>query len=273
MTPTLPITVPNVLTIAGSDTSAGAGVQADLKTFAALKTYGTSVITAVTAQNTQSINTVHPIPETVIESQIRAIFEDIEIEAVKIGMLGHSGVIELVAALLREYCPKHIVLDPVMVAKSGNALLNDDAVETLKSELFPLATLVTPNIPEAARLLNREESASNDAMKDTLKALNDLGLTSVLLKGGHADGKQCHDLLLHNQEVHEYIHPRIDTPNTHGTGCTLSSAITAQLARHVGMAEAVAKSTDYVFHAIDAQARSLDVGHGHGPLSHFYHWW
>lgn len=276
--------IPNVLSIAGSDSSAGAGIQADLKTFAALGTYGTTAITAITAQNTCRIDAIHAIPEKVIEAQIRAVFDDIDISAVKIGMLGKKNIIELVARLLKEYQPEFIVLDPVMVSKSGNLLLEKDAISSLVEYLFPLTTLVTPNLPEAACLLNQPEASNKEEMTQTIYALSALGIKSTLLKGGHLEGNSCYDMLLHDEKIQTFEHIKKHTQNTHGTGCTLSSAIAANLSRGVDLPQAVQQATDYVNNSIhDLSSDStlnhsdntpiLKVGKGHGPLSHFQHWW
>lgn len=268
--------IPNVLTIAGSDSSAGAGIQADLKTFAAHKTYGTSVITAITAQNTCRIDAIHMLPPKIIEAQIRAVFEDIEIKAVKIGMLGSEENIELVAHLLDQYKASNIVIDPVMISKSGNHLLEPSAIKALKEQLFPLSTLITPNIPEAACLLNKSEATCAEEMNSSLIEFCNFGLESVLLKGGHMKGELCRDILRHEATTYTFEHTKKHTPNTHGTGCTLSSAITALLAWGVSLPDAVKLACEYVHQSIQDDSNNrfnLKVGNGYGPLSHLRHWW
>lgn len=269
---------PRLLTIAGSDSGGGAGIQADLKTFAAHGGYGMSVITAVTAQNTRSVTAVHEIPPTVVAAQIDAVFEDLGVDAVKIGMLGGAAVVRAVSARLRHWLAGQptlpVVLDPVMVAKSGDALLADEAVATLAENLLPLATLVTPNLPEAEQLTGLPV-ASEDERRAAARKLTTSRPgpipgrrgPSVLIKGGHGSGAEVVDLLLHRGDVRRFVHPRLDTRATHGTGCTLSSAIAARLARGEEVPEAVEGAIGYLTGAMEA---AFELGGGHGPVIHLY---
>lgn len=261
------------LTIAGSDSGGGAGIQADLKTFSALGCYGMSVITAITAQNTVAVTDIHPVPFECIAFQIDAVLDDIGTDVVKIGMLHSSQVISCVADRLNKYECGNIVLDPVMVAKSGDHLLMDEAVRTLRSRLLPMAAVVTPNLPEASILLGSEVK-THDQMGDACRELCRLGCRAVFLKGGHLTGKTCVDVLFDGQTgtLLEFESERIDTVNSHGTGCTVSSAIAAFLARGFGMPEAVGRAKKYVSQALLAGGR-MRVGHGHGPVHHFHAWW
>jgi hydroxymethylpyrimidine/phosphomethylpyrimidine kinase len=261
------------LTIAGSDSGGGAGIQADLKTFSALGCYGMSVITALTAQNTLGVTGIHPVPPEFIAMQIGAVLDDIGTDAVKIGMLHSSRVISCIADRLSHYHCANIVLDPVMVAKSGDHLLKGDAVGMLKSRLLPLAAVVTPNLPEASVLLGKEVTERGQ-MGDACRELGRLGCRSVFLKGGHLLGDTCVDMLFDAQTgtLLEFETKRIDTVNSHGTGCTVSSAIAAFLARGHDLPEAVGKAKKYVSQALQAGAGVL-VGHGHGPVHHFHGWW
>jgi hydroxymethylpyrimidine/phosphomethylpyrimidine kinase len=266
-------TRPRLLTIAGSDSGGGAGIQADLKTFAAHGGYGMSVVTAVTAQNTVRVTRVHPIPPEVVAAQIDAVFDDLGVDAVKIGMLADAGVVGAVAGRLAARLPEAghppVVLDPVMVAKSGDPLLADDAVEALLEELLPLATLVTPNLPEAARMTGidppRHDEAARLSMAEALARR--AGGAAVLVKGGHGTGDVVADLLLAGGRPHWSRRPRLDTVADHGTGCTLSSAIAARLAVGEPLAAAVEGAIDYLRGAM-AAARPL--GAGHGPVDHLY---
>ena len=254
------------LTIAGSDSGGGAGIQADLKAFSALGCYGTSVITAITAQNTRAVTAVEAVSPAMIRAQIAAVFDDLAVGAVKIGMLGSVATVEAVADALTAALhirPVPVVLDPVMVAKSGDALIAEDALQALKARLLPMATLLTPNLPEAARLLGSDHL---DA-----QALRAMGPDWVLLKGGHADGPICLDRLCGPSE-HLFQAPRLATKNTHGTGCSLSAAIAAGLAQGVAMPEAVGRAHHWLQGAI-AAADGLGVGSGHGPVHHFHPWW
>lgn len=260
------------LTIAGSDSGGGAGIQADLKAMSALGVYGASVITAVTAQNTQAVTAVHGIPLDVITDQIDAVLGDLAVKAIKIGMLATPEIITCVADALKDFTGP-IVLDPVMVAKSGDALLAEDAVATLRTVLLPRATVLTPNLPEAACLLGKPEADGKDAMIAQGRALCDLGAAAVLMKGGHAQGDICHDILVSgDQVVAEFTAPRRHTANTHGTGCTLSSAIAAGLAKGLPLHKAAEEAHSYLQAAI-AAADDLNVGHGHGPVHHFHPFW
>ena len=271
MNPSGPMTA-NALTIAGSDSGGGAGIQADLKTFSALGTYGASVITAVTAQNTKVVTAIHDIPPDVIAAQLDAVFSDIRIDAVKIGMLSRPEVIEVVADRLRHYGAKPTVLDPVMVSKSGDRLLQPDAVSALVQHLLPMATIITPNLPEAGDLLGREAPNDEASMILAIDSLRDLGAKAVLLKGGHLDGAQSFDLFDNGKDREQLQAERIDTNNTHGTGCTLSAAIAALLARGFALPDAVRTAKTYISQAICA-ADQLSVGHGHGPVHHFHGLW
>ncbi|MCH7941627.1 MAG: bifunctional hydroxymethylpyrimidine kinase/phosphomethylpyrimidine kinase [Proteobacteria bacterium] len=267
----------NALTIAGSDSGGGAGIQADLKTFSALGVYGASVITALTAQNTRAVRAILDTPPEFIAQQIDAVFDDIRIDAVKIGMLSRPEVIETVAAGVMRHGVTKLVLDPVMVAKSGDHLLAPEAVATLRERLLPLATLVTPNLPEAAVLLGGEPITTESEMADTCRRLLALGPRWVLLKGGHLEGSESNDLLMGNlmgggEKSQRFTAPRVATANTHGTGCTLSSAIAAGLAQGLDVIAATARAKDYVTAALQAADR-LSVGAGHGPVHHFHDQW
>ncbi len=260
------------LTIAGSDSGGGAGIQADLKTFSALGVYGCSVVTALTAQNTQGVQGIFAIPAEFVGRQIDSVFSDLAVDAVKIGMLGMPDVIEAVAAALRHWKPRIVVVDPVMIAKGGDRLLPEAAVTALKEKILPLATLITPNLPEAAVLLGEAPAESRRRMPAVAARLQGLGLANVLLKGGHLEGEESPDLLLHGGEVIWLEGRRVSTRNTHGTGCTLSSAIAALLARGRPLPQAVAEAKRYVAAAI-AAADDLAVGGGHGPVHHFSSLW
>lgn len=255
----------NLLTIAGSDSSGGAGIQADLKTFAALGCYGMSVITAVTAQNTCGVNMVQNIDSKVVAAQINAVFDDIRVDAVKIGMVSDKKIIKIIAERLRFYQPAVIVVDPVMVSKSGYQLLEPDACKTLINELLPIATLVTPNLPEASVIVGYEVNNKHDMVK-AAKDIIALGAKSVLMKGGHLQDS-ADDLLYDGSEATWFTGERIDTKNTHGTGCTLSSALAANLASGLSLQDAVSVSKEYITTAIN---NALDIGSGCGPTNHFF---
>ena len=259
------------LTIAGSDSGGGAGIQADLKTFSALGVYGASVITAVTAQNTRAVTAVEAISSALIRAQIEAVFADLPPQAVKTGMLGDSQTICTVADSLAAVALPYLVIDPVMVAKSGDKLLADAAIATLRERLIPLATLITPNLPEAGELLGRPVTTRDD-MPQAAADLLALGCRAVLLKGGHLAGDASDDLLLTTGGATWLSAARHPGKNTHGTGCTLSAAITAGLARGLALINAVHAAKDYIGAAIAAADR-LHVGSGHGPLHHFHRWW
>ena len=261
-----------VLTVAGSDPSGGAGLQADLKTFAALGAYGASVVTALTAQNTTGVQGVHDVPAAFIARQIDSVFSDLAVNAVKIGMLSRVAAIEAVAEALSRHGARNIVLDPVMVATSGDNLLAPDAVEALRQLALPLADLLTPNLPEAAALLAEPLAGDETAMEDQARRLLALGPRAVLLKGGHAGGPESVDVLVTAAETRRFAAPRVPTRHTHGTGCTLSSAVAAGLARGLALAEAAAAAKDYVTAAI-AAAERIRVGGGSGPVHHFHAWW
>jgi len=256
---------PVVLTIAGSDSGAGAGIQADLKTFAALGVYGVSVITAITAQNTVGVRAVQEIDPGVITAQLDAVAEDFSIAALKTGMLSSAAIIEAVVAGLRRRALRPLVVDPVMIAKSGDRLLREDAVETLRRMLLPLAYVVTPNIPEAEVLAGLAIRTHADRV-EAGRAIMGLGAHAVVIKGGHSDDDPIVDLLVDRDGVHEFRAARIATGSTHGTGCTFSSAIAAGLGRGDDLATAVGEARAYLSSAL-AQAPGL--GHGHGPLNHF----
>ncbi|TJZ83926.1 bifunctional hydroxymethylpyrimidine kinase/phosphomethylpyrimidine kinase [Paracoccus hibiscisoli] len=264
------VTAPIALTIAGSDSGGGAGIQADLKTFSALGCYGASVVTALTAQNTRTVALVEPASLAMIAAQMRAVLDDLDVRAVKLGMLGGAEAIRTVAQGL-EGCGLPVVLDPVMVAKSGDRLLPDEAMAALRA-LLPRATLLTPNLPEAACLLDCAPATSEDQMADQAAALRDLGAGAVLMKGGHADGPVCTDLLVTAAGVTRLTAPRQVTRNTHGTGCTLSAAIATGLAQGMDLHRAVARAHRYLQGAI-AAADGLGVGSSHGPVHHFHAVW
>jgi hydroxymethylpyrimidine/phosphomethylpyrimidine kinase len=261
------------LTIAGSDSGGGAGIQADLKTFAALGCYGMSVITALTAQNTTGVTGIHPVPVDFVAQQMDAVFTDIGADAVKIGMLFSSPLIEAVAHGLQAHAVANIVLDPVMVAQSGDRLLENDAVQALKTRLLPLADVVTPNLPEAAVLLERK-IVSLDDMQAAARDLARFGCRAVLLKGGHRQDLRSTDVLYLAQEDRSMVLTGevIETRNNHGTGCTLSSAVAAHLARGLELAAAVQGAKDYITAAIRAGA-GYRLGAGHGPVHHFFDFW
>lgn len=253
------------LTIAGSDSGGGAGIQADLKTFSALGVYGCSVVTAVTAQNTRDVTAVHPIPTDIVAAQIDAVLSDLAVDAIKIGMLGDPALIETVARALQGFSGP-VVLDPVMVAKSGVALLEDHAIGALKEHLLPRADLLTPNLPEAAKLVG-----AGDPL-DQVDRLLALGPKAILTKGGHAEGDICSDWLSTSEESYQLEARRIDTRNTHGTGCSYSSAIAAGLAKGWSLKYATEVAHGWLHQAI-LRADALNVGSGHGPVHHFHGIW
>jgi hydroxymethylpyrimidine/phosphomethylpyrimidine kinase len=266
------MTVPVAVTIAGSDSGGGAGIQADLKTFSALGVYGASVIAALTAQNTRGVAAVHDVPPDFVTAQMDAVFSDLAVGAVKIGMLSQAPVIAAVAAGLDRHHQTQVVLDPVMVATSGDRLLAPDAVEALRRELLPRALVVTPNLPEAAALIDAPLATSELAMREQAERLLAFGARAVLIKGGHDTGAESVDLLIEPTRQTRLVATRIATRNTHGTGCTLSSAIAAGLAKDLDLVAAVRQAKDYVTAAIAAADR-LAVGSGHGPVHHFHTWW
>ena len=263
------MTTPIALTIAGSDSSGGAGIQADLKTFAALGVYGASVITALTAQNTQGVSGIHQVPAEFVTAQIDAVFSDLVVGAVKIGMVAHPPVMDAIVAGLKRWSPKYVVLDPVMVATSGDRLLAAEAVDALRTKLIPLASVITPNLPEAADLLGEAVATDEAAVEQQGRRLLALGCKTVLIKGGHGQGNESIDYLIDASGVTALAAPRVATKNTHGTGCSLSSAIAAELAKGEEMTTAVRNAKTWVSAAIAAADR-FSVGHGHGPIHHFH---
>ncbi len=255
----------NLLTIAGSDCSGGAGLQADLKTFAAHGVYGMSVVVSVVAENTSRVLSVCDMAPSVIRDQMDAVFEDIRVDGVKVGMLSGSEQMRAVAEKLRQYRPRGIVLDPVMVAKGGSALMHPDALQTMKEEMLPLAEVLTPNLPEAEALTGKKIETLEDRRRASVE-IHRMGVKNVLIKGGHLSG-EAEDLLYDGTEYYTFTHKRIETKNTHGTGCTLSSAIAADLALGMEVPEAVRAAKEYVTRAIE---HALPIGKGHGPTNHFY---
>lgn len=268
MTKSITYRYPCALTIAGSDSSGGAGIQADLKSFAACGVYGASVITAVTAQNTTGVSAIHELPTEIVAAQLDAVFSDIEFSAVKIGMLASADIIRLVADRIQQYQIEKVVLDTVMVAKSGHALLPYEAVAALQQYLIPLATVITPNLPEAARLLQLSELSDEE---DTVRQLLAQGANAVLLKGGHGTEDILLDLLQEKgKPALHFRHPRIASKNTHGTGCSLSSALAAGLAHGLPLTQATEEAIDWLYQAI---TQSWPLGHGQGPVHHFWQFW
>ncbi len=261
------------LSIAGFDGSGGAGLQADLKTFSAFGCYGMTVLTALPVQNTTGVKSCYEIPLQAIQEQLDAIFDDITPQAIKIGMLFNTAIIDVVAACLQKRARDiPIVVDPVMVAKSGDPLLLPEAVDALKTKILPLATVITPNLPEAD-VLTGHHTKTQDDMQATAQALLAFGSKAVLLKGGHLDGFVSSDLLLHPPHAQTWLDsPRIETKNTHGTGCTLSAAIASCLALGMDIEESCDISKQYLYHALDA-AKDERIGHGAGPVHHFHHLW
>lgn len=254
-----------ILTIAGSDCSGGAGIQADLKTFSAHGLYGMSVIVSIVAENTCRVIDIQDIRADIIEKQMDAIFEDIEVDAVKVGMLSGCECMEAVSRKLKEYKPPNIVIDPVMVAKGGHALMQENALDYFIRELIPQAYILTPNIPEAEAITGMNIVSDKD-VKKAAERIYGMGAKNVLIKGGHREG-DAEDILFDGNAYHSFMSKRIPTKNTHGTGCTLSSAIASNLALGMNCAHAVKKAKDYVTMAIE---HSLDIGKGHGPTNHFY---
>jgi hydroxymethylpyrimidine/phosphomethylpyrimidine kinase len=265
------MTIPIALTIAGSDSSGGAGIQADLKTFAALGVYGASAITALTAQNTKGVAAIHDVPADFIVAQIDAVFSDLDVGAVKIGMLGNAAAADAVAAGLDRHRPRHVVLDPVLVASTGADLLRADAVDALRS-LLSRADVVTPNLFEAATLLDAPLARDEDTMLAQAQKLLAFGAGAVLIKGGHGGGPDSVDLLVEADGCARFTAPRIATKNTHGTGCTLAAAVAAGLAKGLSLNVAVREAKAYVSAAIAAADR-VKIGAGNGPVHHFHKWW
>ncbi len=257
------------LTIAGSDSGGGAGIQADLKTFAALGVYGSSAIVALTAQNTEGDFGIHEVPPEFVAAQIDAVLSDIGADAVKTGMLANAAIVQVVAERLRAYGVSRLVVDPVMVAKSGDALLRPEAVSALKALLLPLAYVVTPNLPEAEVILGRELS-SDEEIRDAAREIHSLGPGYVVLKGGHRAGPESVDLVYDGARIHELRAPRLDTPHTHGTGCTFAAATAAGLAKGLGALDALRQAKEYLEGAI---AHAEPIGKGRSPVHHFYRLW
>lgn len=265
--------IPNALSIAGSDPSGGAGIQADLKTFSALGAYGMAALTALTAQNTRGVTGVHPVPPSFLRQQIDTIFDDIAVAAVKVGMVGSADSVAAVADCLATHRPPFVVVDPVMVAKSGDRLIDDDAVAALRDGLLPQASLVTPNLPEAAVLLGDAGPVHDvESMPAIAERLYRLCGAAVLLKGGHLEGADSPDLLFNGIEAEWIPGRRVDTASNHGTGCTLSSAIAALVPQRTDLPRAVREAKEYLVAALTA-ADTLAVGTGHGPVQHFHAWW
>lgn len=266
---------PIALTIAGSDSGGGAGVQADLKAFSALGAYGASVLTAITAQNTVTVSAVHEVPADIVGAQITAVLGDLDVDSIKIGMLFSVPIIKVVAECLDAF-KGTVILDPVMIAKSGDALLQADAVEAMKTHMLPRADLLTPNLPEAAGLLGMAEAQDLTEAQAQGAALLDLGPRAVLMKGGHSAGDICTDLLIMDENgarrIDRFEAPRVPTHNTHGTGCTYSASIAAYVARGITLPEATQAAHTYLQGAIRA-ADTLQIGSGHGPVHHFYQSW
>ena len=256
------------MTIAGSDSGGGAGIQADLKTFAALGVYGASTLTAITAQNTVAVTAVHELPIDLIAAQIDAVIADIGVDAVKTGMLSSAAIVETVAAELQRHNVTNLVVDPVMIAKSGDALLRPEAVDALRARLLPLAAVVTPNLPEAETLTGLSLTTDAD-LRRAAEQIVGMGARAVVVKGGHRAGPAA-DLFYDGVRFQEFTAPRLDTRNTHGTGCTFAAALAAGLAQGKDLIEAVAQAKDYVTEAI---RHSYPLGQGHGPLHHFYKVW
>lgn len=250
-----------ILIIAGSDSGGGAGIQGDIKTVSALGGYAMTAITAITVQNTMAVSDVHAVPPHIIEAQMRVVLDDIGADAIKTGMLHDKDVIEIIAKVLNEKKSIPAVIDPVMISKSGNALLQANAIDALKTKLLPLATLITPNIPEAEALLGKPISD----MKDAARALGTFGSKAVLLKGGHAHGDVITDILWDGNAITEWQSPRLNSKHTHGTGCTLASAIAVSLGQGMPLKESITRARDYVMGAIK---HAPGYGHGHGPLNH-----
>lgn len=261
---------PSVLTIAGSDCSGGAGIQADIKTISALGAYAASAITAVTVQNTCGVEAIHPIPPVFVEGQIKAVLKDIHPDAIKIGMVNDVDIIKSIASCLREFSPAYVVFDPVMVSTSGRRLLEDDAIETLTNELIPQTSLITPNLSEA-EVLTGHPVTRVEEMKLAAKEIMQLGCRAVLIKGGHLKGGEMTDVLQVKgiDEPFLFSAPSVESKNTHGTGCTLSSAIATYLALGNPVEKAVEKAKLYLYKGIEA-GKNVQIGHGHGPLNHFY---
>jgi hydroxymethylpyrimidine/phosphomethylpyrimidine kinase len=262
----------NALTIAGTDPSGGAGIQADLKTFSALGAYGTSVITALVAQNTRGVQSVYRIDPEFVAAQLDSVLSDVRIDTTKIGMLAEMDIVEAVADRLAFYKAQNVVLDTVMLAKSGDALLAPSAVESLRRRLLPHVALITPNLPEAAALLGAPHAKNERQMKEQGDALLNLGCQAVLMKGGHLDDAESPDWLFTREGAQRFTAPRVHTRHTHGTGCTLSAALAALRPRYSDWPQTIAAAKSWLSKALE-QADSLEVGHGIGPVHHFHEWW
>jgi hydroxymethylpyrimidine/phosphomethylpyrimidine kinase len=262
----------NALTIAGTDPSGGAGIQADLKTFSALAAYGTSVITALVAQNTRGVQSVYNIDPAFVAAQLDSVLGDVRIDTAKIGMLANSDIVEAVAERLRHYRPPFVVLDTVMLAKSGDPLLSADSVDALRRLLLPQVAIITPNLPEAAALLECDMAQNEQEMREQGEALLAMGCDAVLMKGGHLTDSESPDWLFMRGSRERFTAPRVETRHTHGTGCTLSAALAALRPRHDNWPDTVRAAKAYLQQAL-MQADSLEVGHGIGPVHHFHQWW
>lgn len=263
-------TYPCVLTIAGSDCSGGAGIQADIKTISALGAYAASAITAITVQNTCGVTGIHPVPPSYVKGQIEAVMDDICPQAIKIGMINDTKIVEVIAEMLQKYQPQFVVFDPVMVSTSGCKLMEDEAIEAITTRLIPLATLITPNLSEA-EILAGQKIRTVEEMQRQAKEMLKLGCRGVLVKGGHLEGGRMCDVLqtVGEEAPHLFAAPKVDSRNTHGTGCTLSSAIATYLALGETITDAVEKAKQYAYKGIEA-GKDVCIGHGHGPLNHFY---
>lgn len=263
-------TYPCVLTIAGSDCSGGAGIQADIKTISALGAYASSVVTAITVQNTCGVTGIHPVPPSYVKGQIEAVMEDICPQAIKIGMINDTKIVEVIAASFLKYRPKFVVFDPVMVSTSGCKLMEDEAIEAITTKLIPMATLITPNLSEA-EILAGQKISTVEEMQRQAKEMLKLGCKGVLIKGGHLEGGRMCDVLqtTDEEEPQLFTAPKVESRNTHGTGCTLSSAIATYLALGETVTAAVEKAKQYVYKGIET-GKDVCIGHGHGPLNHFY---
>lgn len=260
---------PAMLSVAGSDPSGGAGIQADLKTATALRVYGAAVVTSLTAQNTTGVTGVHHVPADFVVEQYEAVVTDLDVAAVKIGMLGTADVVIALADVIKRHEPFDVVLDPVMIATSGDRLVPEDTVDAIREHLLPLATVVTPNIPEAAVLTGLDEPTDRESMIEAASALRDLGARAALVKGGHGDDPYALDILVDAEGPSGYAYHRIDTPNTHGTGCTLSSAIASYVTYPMPLREAIEGAKRYVSGALESAA-SWTIGDGRSPVNHLW---
>lgn len=262
----------NALTIAGTDPSGGAGIQADLKAFSALSAYGTSVITALVAQNTHGVQSVHELPDSFVAAQLESVLSDVRIDSAKIGMLFNQKIIAVITQALKQYSIPYVVLDTVMMAKSGDPLLLPDAVDAMRHELLPLVSLITPNLPEAAILLGETVAKTEAQMLNQGHRLLEMGCQAILMKGGHLSDTQSPDWLITRKGEWRFTLPRVNTQNTHGTGCTLSAALTALRPRFNNWQETIFEAKTYLQAALQ-HADSLEVGSGIGPVHHFHAWW